>query len=79
MKRQIIKTRPVAPYRFARIAIAVIVVALLGALAYVLIWDRPHQSHAASASRPAAALRTAALQDSSIFLRNTQSPASLLI
>jgi len=72
MKRQIIKTRPVAPYRFARIAIAVVVVALLGALAY-FVWERQHPSHASYA------VRAAVRQDSSILLRKTQSPASLLI
>jgi hypothetical protein len=72
MKRQIIKTRPVAPYRAARIAIAVIIVALLGAFAYFEFWPRQHAGHTSLAPQ------TTVRQDSAIFLRNSQSPTDLL-
>jgi len=40
MKRQIIKTRPVKPYRVVRIVLAIVIVALLAALGY--LFARPH-------------------------------------
>jgi len=72
VKRQIIKTRPVAPYRVARIVIVIIVVALLAALAYLEFWPRQHAVHTSLAARPTAR------QDSVIFLRNPQIPTDLL-
>jgi hypothetical protein len=71
MKRQIIKTRPVQPYRAARIVFAVIIVALLGALAYVWLAPRAHPAHAGLASR------TTAQQDLPIFCRKSRTPAIL--
>lgn len=62
MKRQIIKTKPVAPYRVARIVIAIVVVLLLAALAYLEFRPRQHTAR----------------QDSAIFLRNPQIPTDLL-
>jgi len=72
MKRQIIKTRPVAPYRAARIAIVVIVVIALLALLGYLFLPKAHASHASIGRR------VAVRQDSAIFLRNSPSPAKLL-
>ena len=70
MRRQIIKTKPVRPYRVARIIVAVIVVIVLAAIGYAL-WTRAHATHA-SAVRGAFAL-----QDSSFAPRNPPSPVVL--
>ena len=70
MKRQIIKTKSVQPYRVARIIIAVVVIIIAAAVAYVL-WTRAHATHALAA-------HTAfALQDSQSASRNPPSPVVL--
>jgi len=70
VRRQIIKTKPVRPYRVARIIIAVIVVIVIAALGFEL-WTRTHATHA-SAGRGAFAL-----QDSTYAPRNPPSPVVL--
>ena len=45
MKRQIIKTKPVRPYRVARAVVATIVVIAI-ALAAWFVWERGHAAHA---------------------------------
>jgi hypothetical protein len=45
MRRQIIKTKPVRPYRVARIIITVIVIAIVAAVVLEL-WTKAHATHA---------------------------------
>lgn len=72
MKRQIIKTRPVRPYRVARIVIAIITAAVLAIIGYLLFErSRPAPAHASST------LRTSVRQDLRISSRNSRTPAIL--
>ena len=48
MKRQIIKTRAVRPYRIARIVIAVVIIALLAVLGYVIAKPHIQPAHASA-------------------------------
>jgi len=77
MKRQIIKTRSVRPYRFARIAIAVVVLVVLAAVAYVW-WSRTHAGHALSHSQAGARASARAAQDFAILPMKSRSPAILV-
>ncbi|HET9342556.1 MAG TPA: hypothetical protein VFO25_06555 [Candidatus Eremiobacteraceae bacterium] len=70
MKRQIIKTKPVRPYRVARIIIAAFVIAIVAALAFEL-WTRAHAAHALAAHA------VLLLQDSPTAVSNPPSPAVL--
>ena len=70
MRRQIIKTKPVRPYRVARIILAVIVVAIVAALVFEL-WTKAHATH--SLATHAAFL----LQDSLRAASNPPSPIVL--
>jgi hypothetical protein len=76
MKRQIIKTRSVRPYRFARIVIAIVVLALLAAAAYMW-WSRAHGG-AASHSQAGAWAAVRAAQDFAILPMKSRSPAILV-
>ena len=70
MKRQIIKTKPVQPYRAARIIIIVVIIIVVAAVAFEL-WTRAHATHALAA-------HTAfARQDSFSAQRNPPSPVVL--
>jgi hypothetical protein len=59
VKRQIIKTRPRAPYLVARVVILIIVIAAVALLAYVLA----HHVHAAHTGVPTPSGRTSFLPD----------------
>jgi hypothetical protein len=71
VKRQIIKTKPVQPYRIARIAILVALIVIVFAAAYFVLGQRGHATHAGVAPR------TTVRQDLTILSRNPQSPAIL--
>lgn len=68
MKRQIIKTKPVRPYRVARAIIAAVVIILIAAVAW-FVWEKAHPVHATSLAR-------ASVQDSSASASNAQRPVS---
>jgi len=70
MRRQIIKTKPVRPYRVARIIVAVIVIAIIAAFV-VELWTKAHATHALA---PHTVLL---LQDSPAALSNPPSPVVL--
>ena len=70
MKRQIIKTKPVQPYRVARIIITVIVIIVVAAVAFEL-WARTHATHAIAVHAEFA------MQDSPSAPRNAPSPVVL--
>lgn len=70
MKRQIIKTKPVQPYRVARIIIAVIVIIVVAAVAFEL-WTKAHATHAMPGRSGYA------MQDSQSAYRNPPSPVVL--
>ena len=70
MRRQIIKTKPVRPYRVARIIIAMIVIAIIAAVAAEL-WMKAHATHALAIHA------VFGLQDSPAAASNPPSPAVL--
>lgn len=70
MKRQIIKTKPVQPYRVARMIFAIVLVIIVAAVAFEL-WTRAHATHAS------AVLYVRAVQDSQSASRNPPSPVVL--
>lgn len=70
MKRQIIKTKPVQPYRIARLIIAVIAIIVVAAIAFEM-WTKAHAAHAL------AGRSVFALQDSSRAAANPPSPIVL--
>jgi hypothetical protein len=70
VKRQIIKTKPVAPYRLARIVITLIVIIIVAAVAFEL-WTRAHATHALEDHA------VFAMQDSLSASRNPPSPVVL--
>jgi len=70
VKRQIIKTKPVQPYRVARIIIAVIVIIIVAAVAFEL-WTRTHATHSLAAHAGFA------MQDSLSAPMNAPSPVVL--
>jgi len=70
MRRQIIKTKPVRPYRVARIIIAVIVIAIIAAVA-VDLWMKAHATHALATHA------VYVLQDSPAAASNPPSPVVL--
>lgn len=70
MKRQIIKTKPVQPYRVARIIIAVIAIIVVAVIAFEM-WTKAHAAHAFSDRS------VFALQDSSRAAANPPSPIVL--
>lgn len=74
MKRQIIKTKPVGPYRIMRIVFAVIIAVLLVMIAFVWFTSKPHASHASAVALIVAAVER---QDLPIFDRNSQTPVLL--
>jgi hypothetical protein len=71
VKRQIIKTKPVQPYRIARIVIVVALLVIVFGVVYFVLGQRGRATHAAAAPR------TTVRQDLTIFSRNPQSPAIL--
>lgn len=70
MKRPIIKTKPVRPYRIARAVIAAIVVVVIAVLAW-FVWERMHPAHAL------APFARVAQEDSPRAAANAPSPAIL--
>ena len=70
MRRQIIKTKPVQPYRIARFIIAVVVVIVIAAVA-LLLWTRTHAAHALTSHT------FFAWQDSANAAANPPSPVAL--
>jgi len=67
MRRQIIKTKPVRPYRVARLIIAVLVIIVIAAVVFEL-WTKAHATHALATHV------AFVLQDSLMRAANPQSP-----
>ena len=73
MKRQIIKTRPTQPYRVARIAIAIVIIAVIVVGAW-LWYGRTHVLHTGAWPRTLV-LQMTALKDLPRACMNPQRPA----